>query len=153
VTECIKTKTLSRYYDHELSSIERLEFEYHLTACTQCREATESYTELSRLFTSDAQPELSNEAMGRIHSGLSALQHNGLRAIAKSLATAAVFLLIAGGIFASQPRGGSISQEPLGVDLVEATGLLQADETELADAETEFAEWMVVTLSQGDEDD
>lgn len=88
-----------------------------------------------------------------MHAVISPLHHNGLRMMAKTLAFAAVFLLIAGGIFAWQPQGVSISQESLGVDLVEVTGTVQADETELVDAESDFAEWMVVTLSLGEGDD
>lgn len=153
MTECINAKRLSRYYDHELSPERRIEFEKHVESCSRCRENLESYAHVSRVFASHPMAELSGEKMSRLHAGVSPLRRNGLRTVAKALASAAVFLLIAGGVFAWQPGGASISRESLGVDLVEATGTIQAEETELADAETEFAEWMVVTLSQGDGDD
>lgn len=148
MSTCPQSEKTCAYYDGELSAEERAHFERHLDACTQCSDELQNYQKLSAMMASADRSDITRAAVNRLHESLAGVVDSGLLRVARTLAAAAVTLMVAGTVIAwgsrQQPRS-----ENARIEIWDEGALSPSlSDPEMDSPETDFAQWMMATLAE-----
>jgi len=153
MSSCEHGRRLSAYYDGELSGRQQQVLEAHLKECASCRQQLRELRSLSRLLSGARVPALGSAAAARLHKRIPSVREQTVVRMAEVLAVAAAVLLVVSLSWLLQtvlkkepPAGPGAAPEILALTM-------QTDRFTDADAEFEFAQWIVEDLSREDGND
>ena len=113
MSECERAQRLSAYHDGEVSEAERVSLEAHLEECPACAAELNRLRRLSDLLSAAPRPEMSAEALARLHRAADALVTADLGRMAKALMAVAASILIVSGVWLWQSRGRTQPTDPI----------------------------------------
>src|SRR5208337_3643415 len=94
MADCEYQVKVHAYHDGELPPADRESVEVHLTACPACARELERLRRMSALFSSARLPELSPEALQRLHRGRVVALEPALVRTSEFFAAAAAIMLV-----------------------------------------------------------
>jgi len=144
---CEHNRKIGAYHDGELPAEERRGLEEHIRGCPSCAREFEQLRSLSRLLAGAELPEMSPDAMDRLHEGVGAAGEVFVFRTAERLTAVAAALLAVCGIWLSQTVGGR--DAAAGVEAWEIAAVSpQTEALTEASADEMLARWMVSDLAR-----
>ena len=145
MNDCERAKRLSAYHDGEVSEAERVSLEAHLEGCPACAAERNRLRRLSDLLSAAPRPEMSAEALARLHRAADDVAMADLGRMAKTLMAVAASILLVCAVWLWRSHAGTESTEPIPAWETAAT----AQEGTLATASDEqLARWIVQDLER-----
>ncbi len=148
MSNCPQSEKACAYYDGELPAEERAQFARHLGACIECSDKLENYQKLSSMMASVERSDIPRDTFNRLHESLAGVVDSGLLRVARTMAAAAVTLMVAGTVIAWSSRQQTRSEKvPIEI-WDEGTLSPSLSDPEIDSPETDFAQWMMATLGE-----
>jgi len=145
MSECERAQRLSAYHDGEVSEAERVSLEAHLQGCPACAAERNRLRRLSDLLSAAPRPEMSADALARLHRAADDVAMADLGRMAKALMAVAASILLVCAVWLWQSRAATGPTEPIPAWETAAT----AQEGTLATASDEqLARWIVQDLER-----
>ncbi|HUU90746.1 MAG TPA: zf-HC2 domain-containing protein, partial [Phycisphaerae bacterium] len=145
MSECEHARRLSAYHDGEVSEAERVSLEAHLEACPACAAERNRLRRLSDLLSAAPRPEMSAEALARLHRTADDAAMADLGRMAKTLMAVAASILLVCAVWLWQSHAAAEPTEPIPAWETAAT----ASQGTLATASDEqLARWIVQDLER-----
>ena len=149
---CERSRKISAYHDGELPTEEGRELEGHIQQCPHCARELEWFRSLSGLFAAAGMPEMSSDALDRLHGRIGSVREVFVLRMAEKLMAAAATLLVGCAIWFWQTARVEDSWTAAPERWEIAAVSLQTEAAE-ASAEDMLAQWIVSDLSRENERD
>jgi len=145
MSECERAQRLSACHDGEVSEAERASLEAHLHQCPACASELARLGKLSHLLSTAPRPEMSAEALARLHRAADDMYMADLGRMAKALMAVAASILLVCAVWLWRSHASGEPIEPIPAWETAAT----AHEATLATASDEqLAQWIVLDLER-----
>ena len=144
---CEHSRRIGAYYDGELPPTECRAMEEHLGRCPPCARELERLRRVSELLSTAGAPEISPDALSRLHDNARVIRQGVIaRTAAWLTAAAAAILLVCSLSLWRTQAGEGIYDAP--AETWETVALApESDVAASADGEMVFAQWVVEDLS------
>lgn len=149
VNPCEHLDKVGAYHDNELNEADRLAMAEHLKRCTECSSELQSIQAISTAAKRLVIPELSAQALSRIHKAVDAAPANSIRRMAMELTAVAASILLGCGVWLWL-SGAGFESVNTAMPIWEASAVQRPNETAAGSTEDQMAMWIVDDLSQGD---
>ncbi len=143
---CEHSGRLNAYHDGELPLEERRALEEHIGRCPSCAREFEQLRSLSRLFAAVEMPEMSSDALGRLHRNVGSIRERLVVRMAGVLTAAAAAVLLICGVWLWRSWAAQELYEDPVWEVAAVT--LQLDVSPSGNGEMPLAQWIVDDLSR-----
>ena len=145
---CEHSRQLNAYHDGERSREECAVLEEHLRQCPSCTQELERLRRLSGLFAAAQMPEISSDALGRLHGGVSSVRDVSVLRTAESLMTIAAALVVVCAVWFWQTAGvpDPAAEALEGWEIAAVS--FQSEAAGEASADEVLTQWIVEDLSR-----
>ena len=147
MSSCEHSRKMSAYHDGQIPAGERRDLEEHMRECSSCAQELEQLRSLSRLFAAAEMPEMSSDALERLHSSVGSVREVFvLRTAQRLMAAAAMLVVVCAGWFWQTARVQDSGTEALeGWEIAAVSPQMEAPAE--ASAEETLAQWIVSDLA------